>query len=163
MKCNAIRSLLGLLLSVFAFPSLALQERHLILVRQGGTQALTEQGQEQIKQTRDILLTHGFDNRSIIAVYVAPDKGSLQCAKQLAELGLFTENKIHRESRLGHKKKVAALASFVEKLEKADDKGHVMLIDDNTRSVELIEHLTKEKPAANSTQAYIIPFNARVS
>lgn len=161
MKCNAIHSLMGLFLAVIAFPSLALQERHLILVRQGGVQALTEQGQEQIKQTRDVLLTHGFDNRSIAAVYTAPDKGSKQCAKQLAELGLFTQNKIHTEKRLGHEKKEVILAAFIDEIERKHVKGHVILIDDNTRSVELIELLTKDKPAPNSKQAYIVPFATR--
>jgi hypothetical protein len=146
----SIRFLISLMCLVFSIPSLALQERHTIFVRQGGEFALTEQGKEKIQQTGEILLTHGFDNRSIVAVYALKDKGSQACAKQLAALGLFEKNKIHLEEMID--------MAFYQQLEKKHENGHVIIIDDNRPSVELIETLTHATVDRASIQPYIIPF-----
>lgn len=161
MKGIVVKTILVLCLMFVGFPSYALQERHLIFVRQGGSTALVNQGKDQIKQTGEILLTHGFDNRSIVAVYVAPDKGSQQCAKLLAAAGLFSESKIHREPRLADKKKAGSILAFYDEIESKHKEGHVIFIDDNTRSLQLIETLTQEKPELRANQPYIVPFSLR--
>lgn len=162
MNQNKNYLFLSLFLWVFTLPCFALQERHLITIRQGGDQALTEGGQQAIKQTGDILLTHGFDNRSIAAVYVAPDKGSKECAKILVDLGLFTENKIHGEPRLSqkHETKNEAWPTFVESLEKKHQAGHIILIDDGKQTSRIIAVLTKAPLDETSIRPYILPLVA---
>lgn len=161
MKCKNLHAFVGILLSILSFQAFALQERHLILVRQGGAMALSEEGQQRIQQTADILLTHGFDNRSIVAVYVAPDKGSQHCAMMLVERGLITQDKISKESRLGKDHTEHTLMAFYDAVEKEHPKGHIIFIDDNTGSLSIIENVTKSKPDSRSTQAYILPLSTR--
>ncbi len=112
-----------LLLSMFIIlvtqSVLALQERHLIILRHGeGDQNitgeynsnpkhpkykpahLTDKGQEQVKKAADLLLTHGFDNRNISAVYVSPLPRALETANIVADIGVYSKDKIHVDSRL---------------------------------------------------------------
>lgn len=133
--------------------AMALQERHVIFVRQGGEYATTSLGREQIQQTGEILLTHGFDNRTIVAVYVWDDQGSLDCANQLAQIGLFEKNKIHQNNKID--------VAFYDSLIKEHQEGHVIIVADSFRSGELIEVISQHPVDRNSHQPYIIPFLPR--
>lgn len=133
--------------------AMALQERHAIFVRQGGEYATTSLGKEQIQQTGEILLTHGFDNRTIAAVYVWSDQGSLDCAKQLAAIGLFDNSKIHQSDKID--------VTFYDSLIKDHKEGHVIIIADSFRTGELIEVISQHPVDRHSHQPYIIPFLRR--
>ena len=130
-----------------------LQERHAIFIRQGGEIALTPEGKIQTQRTGEILLTHGFDNRSICAVYVAKDKGSQTCAEQLAQMGIFDKKKIHRQNDID--------LVFYQGLESKHLDGHVIIIDDNTDSIEILEKLADHEVDKTSYQPYILPFTTQ--
>jgi hypothetical protein len=138
---------------IFSASSFALQERHVIFVRQGGEYASTSLGKEQIQQTGEILLTHGFDNRTIMAVYVGPDQGSFDCANQLSKIGLFEKDKIHQDDKMD--------LAFYDSLIKRHQKGHVIIVDDSFRTGELIEVISHHPVDRSSHQPYIIPFLPR--
>lgn len=140
-------------LFIFSVSSFALQEQHAIFVRQGGEYALTSLGKEQIQQTGEILLTHGFDNRTIVAVYTTADQGSIECANQLSKIGLFEQNKIHQSDKID--------LAFYDLLIKKHGKGHVIIVEDSFRSGELIEVISQHPVDRNSHQPYIIPFLTR--
>lgn len=142
-----------LVLWMFGFPAMSLQERHIIFIRQGGVQALTPLGKEQIRQTGEVLVTYGFDNRSIAAVYTMNEKGSMHCAKVLSEFGLYTPQKIHKIDNMS--------LNWYDQIEKKHHKGHVVVIDDNTRSADLIEAVAGHAVERQTTQPYIVPFAPR--
>jgi broad specificity phosphatase PhoE len=118
MKCKL--QWIGLCFIILFTQSIqALQERHLIIIRHGQGEHnltheyntnpkhphykeahLTDKGQEQVKQTAEVLLNYGFDNRSIAAVYVSPLPRTVETAEILAEIGVFDKEKIHLEPRL---------------------------------------------------------------
>lgn len=116
MKLRIILLLISLLLSL---PTLALQERHLIILRHGESEdmvsrvcnsnpksvkykpaLLTDKGREQVKKAAEQLLNYGFDNRSITAVYVSTLPRAVETANILAEIGLFSLDKIQLDERL---------------------------------------------------------------
>lgn len=140
---------IGLL--IFSVSSFALQERHAIFVRQGGEYALTSLGKEQIQQTGEILLTHGFDNRTIVAVYTMTDQGSIECANQLSKIGLFEENKIYQNDKID--------LTFYNSLIKKHEKGHIIIVDNSFRTGELIEVISQHPVDRNSYHPYIIAFS----
>ncbi|MBS0290639.1 MAG: histidine phosphatase family protein [Proteobacteria bacterium] len=97
----------------------AIQEKHLIIIRHGEAQhnlsheynsnpnhphykqaLLTDKGQEQIREAAQLLLTYGFDNRNVAAVYVSPLPRTLASAQIMAQIGVFSQDKIHLEPRL---------------------------------------------------------------
>ncbi len=111
--------IIGLCLSFFSQSTFALKEKHLIIVRHGEAEHnlkqeynsnpkhpkykpshLTEAGRQQVKETAELLLTHGFDNRNIAAVYVSPLPRTVETAQIFSEIGLFAKDKIHVDSRL---------------------------------------------------------------
>lgn len=82
------RIILALMCAFFSFSAVALQERHLIVLRHGESEdmltfscnsspnhpkykpsMLTDQGREQVKKAAEQMLNYGFDNRSIAVVY----------------------------------------------------------------------------------------------
>lgn len=154
---NAYKIIFGVVgaigLFIFSTASIALQERHAIFIRQGGEYALTSLGEEQIQQTGEILLTHGFDNRSIVAVYVGEDQGSLHCANQLAKIGLFEKNKIQQHDKID--------LAFYDELIKKHKNGHIIIIEDSFRTGEMIEVISRHPVDRSSHQPYIIPFLPR--
>jgi len=102
-----------------SFSALALQERHLIVLRHGESEdmltltfnsnpnhpkykpsALTDQGREQVKKAAEQMLNYGFDNRSISAVYVSTLPRAVETANILAKIGLFSQDKIQLDERL---------------------------------------------------------------
>ncbi len=110
---------LGLVFVLFTHSLFALQERHLVIIRHGeGEQnisneynsnpkhanykpaSLTDKGHDQVKQTAELLLTYGFDNRSIAAVYVSPLPRTLETAQIISDIGVFSKDKIHIDHRL---------------------------------------------------------------
>ncbi|MFI4938318.1 MAG: histidine phosphatase family protein [Candidatus Berkiellales bacterium] len=109
----------ALILVLFTQNVFALQERHLILIRHGEAEHntahqyhsnpkhsnykpshLTQKGRTEVENTSELLLTYGFDNRSIVAVYVSPLPSAIETAQLLAKIGVFSEDKIHVEERL---------------------------------------------------------------
>jgi len=97
----------------------ALQEKHLVIIHHGESESnltfnhnsnpqhtnykemyLTEKGRQQVKQTAELLLTHGFDNRNIRAVYVSPLPRALETANILSQISVFSKDKIHPEPRI---------------------------------------------------------------
>lgn len=108
-----------LMLFIFSQSLFALQERHLIILRHGEAEQnitreynsnpkhprykvahLTDKGREQVKKTAETLLMHGFDNRNISAVYVSPLPRALETAQIVADIGVFSKDKIHVDNRL---------------------------------------------------------------
>lgn len=104
---------------VFCQNVFALKERHLIIIRHAEATStlagqynsnpkhphykpapLTAKGFEQAKQIAELLLTYGFDNRSIAAVYVSPLPRTRETAQIIAGLGIFSEDKIQVDPRL---------------------------------------------------------------
>ncbi len=115
MKKNNVFAALILLLAAQAV--YALQERHIIILRHGEADQniaynsnpkhpnykpahLTTKGQEQVRQAAEVLLLHGFDNRSIAAVYVSPLPRAIETANIVADIGVFNKDKIHVDERL---------------------------------------------------------------
>lgn len=117
MKINI--TILSLALLLFCQNGFALKEKHLIIVRHGEashnvTQQynsnpkhpkykpshLTDGGRLQVKQTAELLLSHGFDNRNIAAVYVSPLPRTIETAQIFADIGLYAKDKIHIDKRL---------------------------------------------------------------
>lgn len=113
------RMLLLLTSLLLSFPTLALQERHLIVLRHGESEdmvsqvcnsnpksakykpaLLTDKGREQVKKAAEQLLSYGFDNRSITAVYVSTLPRAVETANILAQIGLFSLDKIQLDERL---------------------------------------------------------------
>ncbi len=113
------RIILSLICAFFCFNALALQERHLIVLRHGESEdmlthscnsnphhskykpsLLTDQGRLQVKKSAEQMLNYGFDNRSITAVYVSTLPRAIETANILAQIGLFTHDKIQLEERL---------------------------------------------------------------
>src|SRR5690242_6173316 len=97
----------------------ALKERYLIIIRHAEATSnlvgqyntnprhphykpasLTPKGFEQAKQISELLLTYGFDNRNIAAVYVSPLPRTQETAQVIAEIGIFSADKIHIDPRL---------------------------------------------------------------
>lgn len=108
-----------LLPSLLLTPAWALSESHLIIIRHGEGQCdvdnrfdsnsrknkgapceLTDKGRTQVKEVSELLLSHGFDNRNIAAVYVSSLPRAKATALHLAEVGLYNANKIHVDKRL---------------------------------------------------------------
>ncbi len=117
MKIN--KWMVGALLMVITQSAAALQERHLIIVRHGEGEHnvthfynsnpkhphykpshLTDKGQEQVKKAAEMLLTYGFDNRTIAAVYVSPLPRAIESAHIISDIGVFSPDKIHIDQRL---------------------------------------------------------------
>ena len=113
------RIILALICACLSFNLAALQERHLIVLRHGESEdmltftcnsspnhpkykpsMLTDQGREQVKKAAEQMLNYGFDNRSIAVVYVSTLPRALETANILAQIGLFTPDKIQRDERL---------------------------------------------------------------
>jgi len=114
-----IKWVIGFFFVILCQSALALSERHLMIIRHGEGECdiiahyhsnpkhpqyksypLTDKGRAQIKEVSEILLSHGFDNRSIAAVYVSPLPRTIESAQLLTQIGVFTEDKIHIEPRL---------------------------------------------------------------
>ena len=107
-----------LLSAMMISPAWALSESHLIIIRHGEGQCdvdnrydsnpkskaapceLTDKGRTQVKEVSELLLSHGFDNRNIAAVYVSSLPRAKATALHLAEVGLFNADKIHVDKRL---------------------------------------------------------------
>jgi len=104
---------------LFSFSSAALQERHLIVLNHGESEdmikhvcnsnpkhakykpsLLTDKGRDQVKKSAELLLSYGFDNRSITAVYVSTLPRAVETANILAQIGLFSLDKIQLDERL---------------------------------------------------------------
>lgn len=113
-KKIAVGSLMLCSLNAFA-----LQERHLILMRAAEAEhnithqynsdpkhpayiksSLTAKGHEEVKKAAESLLSHGFDNRSIVAVYVSPLPRAVEMANIMSKIGVFESDKIHIDKRL---------------------------------------------------------------
>lgn len=113
------RMILSFFCAFLSFSAQALQERHLIVLRHGESEdmlnltfnsnpnhpkykpsALTDQGREQVKKAAEQMLNYGFDNRSITAVYVSTLPRAVETANILAQIGLFTQDKIQLDERL---------------------------------------------------------------
>ena len=58
--------IIGMMLVFASFNSYALKERHLVIVCLDKSSSMDE------KQIAEQLLSNGFDNRNIVAVYVSP-------------------------------------------------------------------------------------------
>ena len=129
-----ILSMIALMIAQSVF---ALQERHLIIIRHGEGEHnitheynsnpkhprykpahLTDKGQEQVKKAADLLLTHGFDNRTISAVYVSPLPRAIETANIVSEIGVFSKDKIHIDSRLIETQAGDREGLFIDKLTK---------------------------------------------
>lgn len=114
-----LRAFISGLLLLFCQSALALKERHLIIIRHAEATSdlvgqyntnpkhphykpasLTPKGFEQAKQISELLLTYGFDNRTIAAVYVSPLPRTQETAQVIAQMGIFSAEKIHVDSRL---------------------------------------------------------------
>lgn len=117
MKTKIISLCLSLIF--FSHGLYALQERHLIIIRHGEhtlnatreyntnpkhsgykVAPLTDKGRSEAKEAAERLLTHGFDNRSIAAVYVSPLPRAVETAEILAEIGVYAKEKIKVDKRL---------------------------------------------------------------
>lgn len=113
------KMIFGLLLVILCQPLFALQEQHLIIIRHGEgdhnvwetfnsnpqhphykPSHLTENGVTQVKKTAELLLNYGFDNRNIAAVYVSPLPRTMETAQLIAQVGVFSPDKIHIDKRL---------------------------------------------------------------
>lgn len=110
-----VPAILATLLSLIPINAIALSESHLIIVRHGEGECdvehryqsdkstpcdLTEKGRQQIQEVAELLLNHGFDNRNISAVYVSSLSRAKATADRLAEVGLFSKDKIKVDHRL---------------------------------------------------------------
>ncbi len=114
-----LRKLLLLTSLLLSFSAFALQERHLIVLRHGESEdmvsqvcnsnpksakykpaLLTDKGREQVKKAAEQLLNYGFDNRSITAVYVSTLPRAVETANILAQIGVFSLDKIQLDERL---------------------------------------------------------------
>lgn len=111
------RALVFLLL--FSSSVWAVSEPHLVIIRHGEGEHninkrfnsnpdhqnyqpanLTDKGKEQAKKVAELLLTYGFDNRNIAAVYVSPLPRTQQTAKIVQDIGVFSADKVSVEPRL---------------------------------------------------------------
>jgi broad specificity phosphatase PhoE len=61
---------------------------------------LTESGKETVKQTAKKLLKEGFNNKNITHVYVSPLPRTIETANLLAQMGLFSKDKIVIDRKL---------------------------------------------------------------
>lgn len=61
---------------------------------------LTEKGKKQLKALGETLLSYGFDNRHIAAVYVSPLPAAQATAQYLVNLGIVNADKVHEDKRL---------------------------------------------------------------
>lgn len=110
-------------LSINAFELKALDAQHLIVVRAAQAEHdaegffhsnpkhphyrvsnLTLSGKEQVNQIAEQLLSNGFDNRNIAAVFVSPLPSAVQTAQALAKIGVFSKRKIVIDKRLTERK-----------------------------------------------------------
>lgn len=113
------RFLLGFCALLLAQGTFALQERHLIIIRHGECDhqlshiynsnpkhpnykpaSLTDKGKEDVQKAAELLLTHGFDNRNISAVYVSPLPRAVESAHIAAKIGVYDASKIKVDHRL---------------------------------------------------------------
>lgn len=113
------RIILALFCAWMSMSAVALQERHLIVLRHGESEdmltntcntnpnhskykpsLLTDKGRSQVKKAAEQMLSYGFDNRSIKAVYVSTLPRAVETATILADIGLFTHDKIQLDDRL---------------------------------------------------------------
>lgn len=111
--------IIGLLFVCIVRTGWALNERHLIVIRSGEAQhhlsrmhnsnpnhphykptTLTTKGQEEVNKAAQMLLSYGFDNRNIVAIYVSPLPRALETAQIMANIGIFSKEKIHVDQRL---------------------------------------------------------------
>lgn len=114
MKLKA--AVFGLFILLIAQVAFALQERHLIIMRAAESIPqvyhsnpnhpkykplhLTDEDQQKAKLSAEMLLTYGFDNRNITAVYISPLPRAVETATHLAQIGVFSREKIHIDPRL---------------------------------------------------------------
>ncbi len=191
---SKFKCLIWLGLLFFPLCTCALSERHLIIICHGDKAGLIEQAKvgnnedekniNHAKQISNLLLTYGFDNRSIAAVFVSPDKNTRDVAQKIAEIGLFAKNKIHIDKRLADKegktktalpfnisiknkitlsnkevrKKVLAVYDEVEDQYQT---GHVLFITPGLPAMELIDGLIHSKVQLRTAQAYMLPLVKR--
>lgn len=113
------RIMLGFFCAWISLSAFALQERHMIVLRHGESEdmltnicntnpnhskykpsLLTDKGRNQVKKAAEQMLSYGFDNRSIKAVYVSTLPRAMETATILADIGLFTHDKIQPDERL---------------------------------------------------------------
>lgn len=113
------RIIIAFMCAWISMPIFALQERHIIVLRHGESEdmlthicntnpshskykpsLLTDKGRKQVKQAAEQMLSYGFDNRSIKAVYASTLPRAVETATILADIGLFTHDKIQLDERL---------------------------------------------------------------
>lgn len=179
------------LLLLFSCHALALSERHLIIVCHGDKPSTllektnkekkqTDETMAYAKQISNLLLTYGFDNRSIAAVFVPPDKKTRKLAEEIAEIGLFAKDKIHIDKRLSDKQTKsffkkkpentslltdAAIREKVlavyDEVETKYQKGHVLFLAPGVPAMELIDGVIHSKVKLRTAQAYMLPLVKR--
>ncbi|MCS5711357.1 histidine phosphatase family protein [Candidatus Berkiella aquae] len=152
----------------------ALQERHMIVLRHGESEdvvmkvcnsnpkhaqykpaLLTDKGREQVKKAAEQLLSHGFDNRNIKAVYVSTLPRAVETANLLAQIGVFSLDKMHLEEKLNEikagDKEGQPQSDFVtETWWVGDQDAHALHAESSTllrkRMLELYDEIEKKHP-----------------
>ena len=160
--------LITLFLISFYQNAMALKERHLVVLQPSPiVQPITEKDRQLAEETASLLLAHGFDNRSISAVYVAPNAFAVETAELLSEIGLFSKDKIHREIRLKetHSQIEAqpTLMAFYHEVERQHNEGHVLVITPEKEAILLVESATKNKVKLQPSQPYLIPLESETA
>lgn len=161
----------------------ALTDRHLIIIKIGTTEPELMQGnkpelttlqntqsqlsikdREQVKQMAERLLTHGFDNRSISAVYASTATSALETCQILSDIGVISSNKIRMDHRLGYAEleDPAELFTLYDNVEKNQLSGHIVFVTHERTSTKLIEGLTQHFVKLENAQPYILPLVQRI-
>lgn len=186
------KMLLLALLIALPFHTFALTERHLIIICHGDEKGrllektenpgtVNEQNVLYAKQIANLLITYGFDNRSIAAVFVPPNKNTRHVAEKIAEIGLFTKNKIHADKRLSDKNtsffknnkknenpvklsNAEVRKKVLEIYDEAESQyptGHVLFLTPGLPAMELIDGVIHSKIQLRTAQAYMLPLVKR--
>lgn len=144
-----------IIISLSFISAQALEERHLMVMCYEKAD-----NESQMNDIVKLLITYGFDNRSIVGVYVSPSSDGTQMAQLLSKIGLFTADKIHTDKRLLKAK--PALMDVYHEVEALYPKGHVIFMMTAKPATAIIQMLTQdEETRLKPGQGYLVPLFKR--